>query len=122
MPRVNSQGPTPNSQVFELGSWRLGVGGWELIEGPPEGGPYDLEVDRRVEADVARVQDGVRTQPRRTISAEVLVEARARVGVEQVVQIDADVGTRPPESEDLRESHVHRVEPVRIHLPQHREV
>ena len=63
--------------------------------GPTTGPPFDscligrLEVDRRVEAQEPRVQDRGRPQPPGTVGTEHLVERRARVGIEQVVEVDA---------------------------------
>src|SRR5688500_2558711 len=65
-----------------------------------------LEVDRRVESDEAGIQNRRRPQVRRAACTEGLVERGARVRVEQVVEIESHVRTRPAKPEDFGDTHV----------------
>ena len=86
---------------------------------PPElPAASSLEVHRHVEADEPRVQDLRRPQPGGAVvqRIECLLERGPGVGVEQVVEVEPDVGPGSPEAQDLREAHVDGVDPIGVEL------
>src|SRR6185503_8344784 len=77
-------------------------------------GPYQSEIEGHVEARKPRIEHGGRRQPRRTVGDRVirLVVRRARVAVEQVIEIDRQVRPGPAESQVLADADVEGVERI----------
>src|SRR5687768_11790987 len=75
-----------------------------------------LEIERDVEPREACVLNRRRPPQTGAVVAIVLVVAGLSVGVDDVVEIDPDVGTLAAEAQDLREAHVERVQPLLIDL------
>jgi hypothetical protein len=61
-------------------------------------------------------QDTDRAQPGLAVGGEVLVEGRARVAVEEVVQIEPDVRPGRPETKNLRHAQIDRVDARTVHF------
>src|ERR1700687_4920002 len=73
-----------------------------------------LEVDRRAELEEPRLQNRVGRQPVSTWD-ERLVVAQHRRRIQDVVDVEPNVGPRPAELQDLREPEVEFVDAVAVH-------
>src|SRR6188472_3897593 len=84
--------------------------------------PRYSEVHCDVETREARQEVRRRPQPGLPGSSERLVVAQPRVGVEQVVKIDANQCLRPPEAKDLGQPHVELVHAIAVDIPGQQQV
>src|SRR5262245_32135233 len=73
------------------------------------------KVDGRIDPDESRIEYRARRKPGRTVGDGVvrLVEDGPRVRVEQVVEVECDVGSRAAESQNLADAHVDAIETIR---------
>src|SRR5688572_29644019 len=85
---------------------------------------YPLEVDRDVESRKPWSEDRGRPSPdnvRRVDVVDLLVGG-PRVGVQQVVEIEADVGRGAAKAEHFRDPQIDRFDAIWIYLPGQREI